>query len=65
MPETEQQSERCETCRYYRVFERERRKFPQCHRLPPVPLAGRFGQTAWPDVSPYDWCGEYKLADSA
>ena len=65
MPETEQQSERCETCRYYRVIEIEQRTFRQCHRFPPIPLSGRFGGTAWPDVSPKDWCGEYEAAVSA
>ena len=65
MTESEQQPERCETCRFYRVVELDKRKFRQCHRLPPVPLASHIRVSAWPDVSPKDWCGEYKPADSA
>ena len=66
-PESATTTESCGSCRYYRS--------PQCHRHAPAPISYEILEhalgaeramtglaLAWPVVSMYDWCGEYRQA---
>lgn len=49
-------NENCDNCRFQR--------FNRCRRFPPVHIThmenGRLiGDTAFPDVASYEWCGEW------
>jgi len=58
-----EQSERCETCRFYRptnlYAEGERRRHAPIHKAL-EPSARRYErESAWPTTQPSDWCGDW------
>ena len=51
----------CKTCKYFVLLKKQAAErnydIGSCHRHPPK--ASYFG-AGWPQVTPEDWCGEYK-----
>ncbi len=52
-------ADRCAHCRFYQVQPQEGAQDRlTCHRYPPAVGAGGWPQ--WPQVNPWDWCGEWQ-----
>ena len=54
----------CGTCRYFEGSDSATYTAGECRRYPPVISRGAgAGVSAWPQVEPRHWCGEYKDVD--
>lgn len=61
MEEGNRMSQRCETCRFWKLIEEE---YGVCRRYPPKVFEDTIARdtySAWPDTTKTAWCGEYSF----